>query len=53
MEPWDDDAPDLPPPRRPGWGCLAASIVGAIGFVVVAVLALRLLSTMLSGVHLR
>jgi hypothetical protein len=34
---WDDDEPTGP--RRPGWGCLAALIVGAVGLIVVVVLA--------------
>jgi hypothetical protein len=36
-----DNGPDAGPdrPRRPGWGCLAALIVCAVGLVVVVVLA--------------
>jgi hypothetical protein len=55
MNPWEprprEDGP--PPPRRPGWGCLAAAIVTAIGFIVVVVLALALLSNAFSGVRIR
>ncbi len=50
---WSEDEPDLPPPRRPGWGCLAAVIVLGVGTVVAAVFAARLLSALLSGVQLR
>jgi hypothetical protein len=52
--PWErprEEGP--PPPRRPGWGCLAAAIVTAIGLVVVLVLAVNLLATMLDGVRVR
>lgn len=55
MNPWDprprEEGP--PPPRRPGWGCLAAAVVTAIGFIVVAVLAANLLATAFSGVRVR
>ncbi len=52
MDTWSTD--DEPPaPRRPGWGCLAAVIVTVVGLVVVAVLATRLLGTVLDGVHIR
>jgi hypothetical protein len=44
---------DEPPPRRPGFGCLAAAIITSIGLVVLAILVLRLLGTALSGVTIR
>jgi hypothetical protein len=34
---WDED-PTAEPPRRPGWGCLAAIIVSTIGLIVAIVL---------------
>jgi hypothetical protein len=46
-----DDQP--PGPRRPGWGCLAAAIVAAVGLVVLVVLATRLLGGVLDGVRIR
>ena len=42
-----------PPPRRPGWGCLAAAIVTAIGLIVVLVLAANLFANALGGVRVR
>lgn len=50
---WDapDDKP--PGPRRPGWGCLVAAIVAAVGLVVLVVLASRLLGGALDGVRIR
>ncbi len=52
-EPWSDDEPDVPPPRRPGWGCLAAVIVAGIGTVIAAIFAARLIAALLSGVQIR
>jgi hypothetical protein len=55
MNPWEprprEEGP--PPPRRPGWGCLAAAIVTAIGLIVIVVLAVGLLGTALSGIRIR
>jgi hypothetical protein len=52
MNPWaDGDEPASP--RRPGWGCLAAAIVVAIGTVVIAIMAANLLGTVFSGVRVR
>jgi hypothetical protein len=52
MGPWSPE--DEPPtPRRPSWGCLAAVIVSVVGLVIVAVLATRLLGTVLDGVRIR
>jgi hypothetical protein len=42
-----------PPPRRPGWGCLAAAIVTGIGLIVVLVLATNLLAAVFEGVRIR
>jgi hypothetical protein len=55
MNPWEPRPREQgpPPPRRPGWGCLAAAIVTAIGLIVVLILALNLLSTAFSGVRIR
>jgi hypothetical protein len=44
---------EVPPPRRPGWGCLAAAIVTAIGLVVLVVLAANLLGAVFEGVRIR
>jgi len=41
------------PPRRPGWGCLIAAILSAVGLVVVLVLATGVLGTALDGVTIR
>ncbi len=46
-----DDGPAAP--RRPGWGCLVAAIVAAVGLVVMVVLATKLLGTALDGVRIR
>jgi hypothetical protein len=57
VNPWDphprprEEGPQ--PPRRPGWGCLAAAIVTAVGLVVVVLLALNMLGDALSGVRIR
>jgi hypothetical protein len=52
MNPWTpDDEPAAP--RRPGWGCLVAAIVGTAGLVVVLVLATRVLGAALDGVRIR
>ena len=55
MNPWEprprEEGP--PPPRRPGWGCLAAAIVTAIGLIVVLVLAANLFANALGGVRVR
>jgi hypothetical protein len=55
MNPWEprprEEGP--PPPRRPGWGCLAAALVTGIALVVMVVLALNLLRDALSGVRIR
>jgi hypothetical protein len=55
VNPWEprprEEGP--PPPRRPGWGCLAAAIVTAIGLIVIVVLAVSLLGTVLSGIRIR
>ena len=40
---WDGDGADPREPRRPGWGCLAALIVCAVGLIVVVALAAHLL----------
>jgi hypothetical protein len=40
-----DELPDPGRPRRPGWGCLAAIIVSAVGLVVVVVLAAHYLGS--------
>ncbi len=57
MNPWDPDAcpreEGPPPPRRPGWGCLAAAIVTAVGLIVVVMLGLDLIGDALSGVRIR
>jgi hypothetical protein len=52
MNPW---TPDNEPatPRRPGWGCLVAAIVAAVGLIVVLVFATRILGAALDGVHIR
>lgn len=44
-DPWTEEDR---PPRRPGWGCLAAAIVTGIGVIVAAVLAVRLLAAALT-----
>jgi hypothetical protein len=36
---WGGDDADPRQPRRPGWGCLAALIVCAVGLIVVVALA--------------
>jgi hypothetical protein len=52
MNPWTpDDEPAAP--HRPGWGCLAAAILAAVGLVVVLVFATRILGAALDGVHVR
>lgn len=55
MDPWEprprEEGP--PPPRRPGWGCLVAAIVTAVGFIVIVVLAVGLLGDVLSGITIR
>ncbi len=40
-------------PRRPGWGCLVAAVVAAVGLIVLVVLATRLLGSVLDGVQIR
>ncbi len=42
-----------PAPRRPGWGCLIAAVVSAIGLIVLVVLATRVLGSALDGVQIR
>jgi hypothetical protein len=52
MNPWTpDDEPAAP--RRPGWGCLVAAIVAAVGLIVLVVLATRVLGSALDGVRIR
>jgi hypothetical protein len=42
-----------PPPRRPGWGCLAAMIITGIGLIVIVALAANLLVAAFEGVQVR
>jgi hypothetical protein len=51
-EGWDDE-PEPPRPRRPGWGCLAAVIVGGVGLVIAALFAAQLFGATLTDVHIR
>jgi hypothetical protein len=44
---------DAPPPRRPGWGCLAAMIVSGIGLIVILAFAANLLAAAFDGVRIR
>jgi len=53
MNPWESQEQEPPGPRRPGWGCLAAAIVAAVGLVVLVVLATRVLGGALDGVRIR
>jgi hypothetical protein len=52
MNPWSpEDEPAAP--RRPGWGCLVAAILAAVGLIVLVVLASRILGAALDGVRIR
>jgi hypothetical protein len=48
-----NEPPDLPEPRRPGTGCLLAAVVAAVGLIIVAILAVKLLGTAADGVKIR
>jgi branched-subunit amino acid ABC-type transport system permease component len=50
-DPWSTQDP--PAPRRPGWGCLVAAIIGGIGAIIAVAFAARLIGTALSGVTIR
>jgi hypothetical protein len=41
------------PPQRPGWGCLVAAIVAAIGLLVLGIYATDVLRTALEDVKIR
>ena len=52
-DPWSPQDEEPAGPRRPGWGCLAAAILAAVGLVVLVVLATRVLGGALDGVRIR
>ena len=45
MNPWDDD--EAQRPRRMGWGCLAAVIIGSITTIVAVVIVLKVVASTL------
>jgi hypothetical protein len=53
VNPWTPQDDDRAAPRRPGWGCLVAAIVAAVGLVVLVILATRVVSAALDGVQIR
>jgi hypothetical protein len=42
VDPWSDDGAQ--PPRKPGWGCLAAVIIGSVTTVVALVIVLKVIA---------
>lgn len=45
MNPWNDDAAGAP--RKLGWGCLAAVIIGSVTTVIALVIVLNVISSTL------